>query len=116
MTRLLLAQAAILVLCALVEGVKRLGPLDRAALLAFLLLTVATRPGLAEHHVAVSDHVLSVQHSRTQHSGATRAALAAVLAPQLHHTDAVLFTTTSQRGRLRSVGVWGRVFVRDTGD
>jgi len=113
MTKLLLAQAGILLLCALVEGFKRLRRFDRTALVAFILLTVATRPGLVDHRLAVSDNILTGGHAHVQHSPAAKAALAVALAPQLHHTDAVLFTLTTHHGRLLSLGVWGRVFVRD---
>jgi hypothetical protein len=113
MTELLLAQAAILLLCALVEAGERLRRFDRTALVAFILLTVATRPGLADHRAAISDDILSGGHARVQHSPAAKAALAVALAPQLHHTDAVLFTLTTYHGRLLSLGLWGRVFVRD---
>lgn len=114
MTKLLLAQAAILLLCALVEAFKRLRRFDRNALVAFILMTVATRPGLADHRLAISDDILSGGHARVQHSPSAKAALAVALAPRLHHTDVVLFTLTTHHGRLISFGVWGRVFVRDT--
>lgn len=83
--------------------------LDRAALISFVALSMATRPDFAHHRTLVTNSVTSA----SQQGVMLGAAVAEKIASRLHYRDFLIFSLTTVDGAVVGVGLFDRVIVLD---
>jgi hypothetical protein len=85
--------------------------LDRAALIALLIVGVGTRPGFGHHRTVVANSIMSNDAHSMMLGTAGRAAVAVKLSSQLDYRDFYILSLTTFEGTVVGVGLFGRVFV-----
>lgn len=107
----MIACLALLLLCAAMGVLRRARWIDRAALVGFVLLGVATRPTLDRHRVELANAVTAAAHVQgLVRSSSARAADAARVSSNLTYGDYYVFSVTRYRGRVVGVGLFDQVF------
>ena len=112
MLLILLGFIVLVFVSASADFLRRARWIDRLALIAALLLAVATKPGLSQHRLAVASSITSPLGSPGVMMGSTaHAVVAAKLATRLKHSDLLVLSFTTLDGDLAGLGLFGRVFV-----
>ncbi len=89
--------------------------IDRVALVALVIVGVATRPSFDHHKAAATNsQVFSPQAPGVMTGPAARAAAASAVTTRLEYSDYYFFSLTLLGDGLFSVGVFGQVFVPGT--